>query len=97
MLMNAVNYMEKTIDEKNDGFSDINDVSDYAIEAVKKLSGIGIINGYDDGTFKPQNTANRAEAAKIIYAVIKTFNLQSDFEVFCAPYRGDTAQFFKGM
>lgn len=75
MLMNSVNYMEKTIDEKDDGFSDINDVSDYAIEAVKKLSGIGIINGYDDGTFKPQNTANRAEAAKIIYAVIKTFNL----------------------
>lgn len=25
----------------------------------------GILNGYEDGTFRPQNTATRAEAAKL--------------------------------
>lgn len=34
--------------------------------AVEALTALGIINGYADGTFKPDNTITRAELAKIV-------------------------------
>ena len=52
-------------------FGDEAEISDYALEAVKHLSGAGIINGYEDGTFGPQRTLTRAEAARIIYGVLQ--------------------------
>ena len=42
-------------------------VKDYAREAVSALSREKIINGYDGGTFKPNETASRAETAVMIY------------------------------
>ena len=35
-------------------------------EAVTNLAGREVINGYDDGTFKPENEVSRAEMAKMI-------------------------------
>ncbi len=35
-------------------------------EAVMKLVGYGVITGYEDGTFKPDNTITRAEFAAVI-------------------------------
>jgi len=47
-------------------FSDISETSwEYA--AVSALQKKGIINGYNDGTFKPSNNVTRAEFAKIAY------------------------------
>ena len=40
--------------------------------AVEQLSALGIIKGYEDGTFKPENSITRAELAKIV--VIATGN-----------------------
>lgn len=34
--------------------------------AVEELTALGIIEGYEDGTFKPENSITRAELAKII-------------------------------
>ncbi len=34
--------------------------------AVEELTALGIISGYEDGTFKPENTITRAELAKVI-------------------------------
>lgn len=45
-------------------YSDIHD--DNLKEVVNTLSEFGIINGYEDGTFKPMNNITRAEFAKII-------------------------------
>ena len=47
-------------------FDDTEDISDYATEAISKLSGLGIINGKDNNRFEPKATATRAEAAVII-------------------------------
>lgn len=47
-------------------FGDAEAVSDYAAEAVSWAFGEDIINGYGDGTFKPQNTVTRAETAQIL-------------------------------
>ncbi len=50
-------------------FTDAADVADYAANAVALLSELGIINGYEDGSFGPKATATRAEAAKMMYGV----------------------------
>ena len=46
-------------------FSDI-DSEKYYAEDVNYISSIGIINGYSDGTFKPENSISRSEAAAIM-------------------------------
>ena len=43
--------------------------------AIEFLDANEIVGGYDDGSFKPDNFVNRAEAAKII---IGTFNIATD-------------------
>ncbi len=47
-----------------------NELSDikghWAENHIKKLVGYGVVNGYDDGTFKPDKTITRAEAAAMI-------------------------------
>lgn len=40
-------------------------------EAITKLSDLGVINGYEDGTFKPENEVTRAEMAKLIASFFK--------------------------
>ena len=50
--------------------NDLKDVSEYAKDSVVKMADAGIINGYSDGTFRPQNNASRAEAAVMIYRLI---------------------------
>lgn len=52
-------------------FADKAEISDYALESVSGMSANGIINGYPDGRFGPSDTANRAQAAQIIYSIIK--------------------------
>ncbi|WP_261131749.1 S-layer homology domain-containing protein [Bacillus sp. Marseille-Q3570] len=45
-------------------FSDV-DKSDYYYEAVYALVDMGVLTGYDDGTFRPKNDITRAEAANM--------------------------------
>jgi len=54
--------------EWNDSlFKDSEEIKDYAREAVSALSREGIINGYEDDSFKPSATATRAETAVMIF------------------------------
>lgn len=50
-------------------FTDTDSIAPYAKDAISQLVGLKIINGYEDGTFKPRGTATRAEAAKMIWGV----------------------------
>lgn len=43
----------------------------WAHDAIMAARGSGTISGYPNGTFKPLNPTNRAEASKIIYMVCK--------------------------
>jgi len=52
-------------------FKDADSISDYAKDAVGYFASKGIVNGYEDGSFGPQNNATRAETATIIYRIIK--------------------------
>lgn len=40
-------------------------------EAVGTLTSLGIIDGYPDGTFRPENTITRAELAKLLIAALE--------------------------
>lgn len=54
-------------------FADVKQTNSH-YEAIINLAGRGIINGYEDGTFKPGNFVTRAQAAKII---ARTLNLDT--------------------
>lgn len=51
-------------------FDDINLCSDYSRQAVEALGGAGIINGFEDNTFRPKSNASRAETAVLLMNVI---------------------------
>lgn len=48
-------------------FTDKDQIADYARDAVFALKNMGIINGYDDGSFQPEGNTTRAEAAVLLY------------------------------
>lgn len=52
-------------------FTDVEEISDYALNAVSYLSSKGIINGFEDGSFGAKKVLTRAQAAKIIYEIVK--------------------------
>ncbi len=50
-------------------FADDSKVSSYAKESIYTLTKLGIINGFEDNSFKPKDALTRAQAAKIIYLI----------------------------
>ena len=56
-------------------FTDSADIK--STEAVDTLTALGVIDGYTDGSFKPNGTVTRAEMAKMIY-VARTGNANAD-------------------
>ena len=59
----------KLADDK--AFTDQSQISGYAQAAVSQMARAGILGGYADGTFRPKNSANRAEAAKILAGIFE--------------------------
>ncbi|MBQ4527801.1 MAG: S-layer homology domain-containing protein [Clostridia bacterium] len=56
----------------SDGYAfDDNDISDYAKNAVAVLSENDIVHGKGDNLFFPKDNTTRAEAAKVIYEIMK--------------------------
>lgn len=52
-------------------FADMDCIGEYAKEAVMNIKNISLISGMGDNTFAPKANATRAQAAKIIYDMIK--------------------------
>ena len=50
-------------------FTDAADINADNTEAVDLLTTLGIIKGYEDGSFQPDGTVTRAEMAKMIYTI----------------------------
>ncbi len=66
ILYRAINM---TSDKAEINFTDNDNIAEYAKDAVAELVGLGIMNGYEDGSFKPRGSATRAEAAKVIWGI----------------------------
>jgi hypothetical protein len=62
-------------DSKN--ASRFNDINMWAKEDILKLASYGYINGYNDGSFKPNNYITRAELVKIFINIINPKRTQS--------------------
>lgn len=69
----AIKALNKTLSvvSSNKEFSDEANISDFAKEAVYAMQRANIINGVNNEQFMPQENATRAQAAKIIYLLIK--------------------------
>ncbi len=52
-------------------YVDTPQISEYAVDSVAALTTNHIINGLDTATFGPQETATRAQAAKILYGLLQ--------------------------
>ena len=55
---------------KDLSFADSADIAAYANEYVKAFAELGVVSGYENGTFAPKANASRAEAAAILNNVI---------------------------
>lgn len=58
------------LDGDGQSFTDTEYIAGYAREAVSRMSANGIINGMGNGAFSPKASCTRAQAAKMIYAVL---------------------------
>lgn len=61
-------------------FVDADEIADYAVEYVKVLVELGIVEGDDDGELRPTDSITRAEAAKVIAALYDIVNAPADAE-----------------
>lgn len=85
-----------TVSASNTLYDDLN--SDYeCYQPVARLSELGIVNGYEDGTYRPWNNVTRAEFCKIVVAMLdktteaKSISASSAFDdvnsvKWCIPY-----------
>lgn len=63
------NTMKKLAEEKETEFSDMENISPWAVSGVMLAAANGIING-NDGRFDPQGSTTRAQAAAVILRVM---------------------------
>lgn len=68
VLVMALSFATLVSAKSADEYADASKIT-YA-EAVDTLSGLGILNGYDNGNFGPQDKLTREQAAKIITYLI---------------------------
>lgn len=67
-------YKKTQLEKKREytAFPDMEQIADYARDAVVYLYECGIVNGFEDGSFKPAATTTRAQAATLIYNMQKS-------------------------
>ncbi|HHV19269.1 MAG TPA: S-layer homology domain-containing protein, partial [Thermoanaerobacterales bacterium] len=72
MTDNFIKAMKAQLDivNKKAGFTDQAKINSWSSEAVANMQQYGIIKGKTSGTFDPQGTATRAEAATILKGYI---------------------------
>ena len=64
-------YKSKNLSASGTKFTDDADIATYAKTAVYCMRNLGIVNGYEDGSFSPYSYASRAEVAKIFMNLYK--------------------------
>ena len=72
MLSRVLEKYGKNLEYTKDytAFADENEISAYASDGVKTLYKLGVISGYEDGTFKPSGSATRAEVAYMVNSIL---------------------------
>lgn len=63
----------RALDEADPGtvnFTDAEAIEDWAAVPVAQAAAMGIVTGFEDGTFRPQETATRAQAAVMLSRLV---------------------------
>lgn len=85
-----VQIMSK-LDEKNDAKAPYNDIKDHwALSAINQAFGNKRISGYEDGSFRPNNSITRAEAVSILN---RKYNRYADANSFKSDTDGNILKF----
>ena len=71
-------------------FSDVSE-SDWSCEYIKKAYSAGVISGYEDGSFRPNDAITRQDAAVMLYRAAKQFNIEFYAEL--TKYFADEGEF----
>lgn len=67
MMANYIKYKGYDYELKELYYKDVNDISTWALESVKILDNLKIMQGNSDGTYNPRKVATRAEIATIFF------------------------------
>lgn len=70
-IQNILGKLKENINEGNkkfENFNDIDEIDEYAVEALKSFVNTGIVQG-DGGKLKPKAMATRAETAQVLYNI----------------------------
>ncbi|MEG2669765.1 MAG: S-layer homology domain-containing protein, partial [Oscillospiraceae bacterium] len=62
---------ENVITPSDINFTDNEEISDWAVEYVKKSTEAKIINGFEDNTFRPKANTLREQAMVVIYRLLE--------------------------
>ncbi len=57
-------------------FKDVNQIPAWAMQSVRNLEAYGIIQGYEDGTIRPNSNITRAQAAEMVWQVLKFLDVK---------------------
>lgn len=81
----VIEVKEKPEENQAQSFSDAGQISNWAKAGVETAVKSGVISGYPDGTFKPQNVITRAEASKMLKNALELYTV---FEVYVDSENG---------
>jgi hypothetical protein len=70
IITNVLRTVEKTDSDNSVPFTDQSDISSWAAQDISYLVQKGLLQGYEDGSFKPKKELSRAEAAALIYRLM---------------------------
>lgn len=76
IMHNAVMFKNYVIKEQREykEFTDESDILEYALVPIKTMYCLNVINGYEDGSFKPTSSITRCEAAKMTFSFLQSVN-----------------------
>ncbi len=57
-------------------FKDRNSVPEWAVQSVRNLEAYGVIQGYEDNTIRPNQNITRAQAAEMVWQVLKFLDMK---------------------
>ena len=80
MLVRYANSQELEMTESKLNFTDSKSIASWAKSGVAYCAGSGLVNGMPDGSFRPEESATRAQGAKILSLFYENFVLTAAAE-----------------
>ncbi len=82
MLARVLQWYGYDLPEGGMAFADEEEISEWALADVLAMSGMEMILGYEDSTFRPKNTATRAQAATVL---LRAYDYMQSVEIPVVP------------